>query len=285
MVRHASSVAPWTSRPRAARSPSGTPLPPARHSVSFTPKGAEHRCRVEVARRGWSRLTGVERDVAASRTRRPTARRPRRKGRFTAARPDPSASRWTTVTASDGVRLYVEESGPPDAAVTLVFVHGFCMTADAWLFQRRGLADLGRTVCYDQRAHGRSGPSEPERCTIAQLADDLRRVLDDRVPTGQVVLVGHSMGGMTILGLAEACPELFGERIIAVALLSTSAGELPRLAFGLPAAVGAAARRVLPGMAVGLRHAPSLLERARWKGGTLSRTLTRRLGFGAAQAP
>ncbi|WP_407661299.1 alpha/beta fold hydrolase [Frankia nepalensis] len=189
------------------------------------------------------------------------------------------------MTASDGVRLYVEESGPRDGAVTLVFVHGFCMTADAWTFQRRGLGDLGRTLCYDQRAHGRSGPSEAEHCTIAQLADDLRRVLDDRVPTGQVVLIGHSMGGMTILGLAEAHPELFGERIIAVGLLSTSAGELPRLAFGLPAAVGAAARRVLPGMAVGMRHAPSLLERVRWKGSSLSRTLTRRLGFGAARVP
>src|SRR6185369_1616053 len=59
---------------------------------------------------------------------------------------------------SDGVRLYVEEQGPPDAGLTVVFVHGFCMTADAWAFQRRDLADLGRTLCYDQRAHGRSGP-------------------------------------------------------------------------------------------------------------------------------
>ncbi|WP_157467519.1 alpha/beta fold hydrolase [Frankia sp. QA3] len=189
------------------------------------------------------------------------------------------------MTASDGVRLHVTEAGPRDAALTLVFVHGFCMTADAWRFQRRDLADLGRTVCYDQRAHGRSGPSDVEHCTIAQLADDLHRVLDDRVPTGPVVLIGHSMGGMTILGLAETHPELFGDRIIAVALLSTSAGELTRLAFGLPATVTAAARRVLPGVAVGMQHAPSLLERIRWRGSTLSRALTRRLGFGATQVP
>ncbi|CAJ59296.1 MULTISPECIES: alpha/beta fold hydrolase [Frankia] len=195
------------------------------------------------------------------------------------------ATRETTVTASDGVRLHVTEAGPPDAALTLVFVHGFCMTADAWHFQRRDLADLGRTVCYDQRAHGRSGPSDVEHCTIAQLADDLHRVLDDRVPTGPVVLIGHSMGGMTVLGLAETHPELFGDRIIAVALLSTSAGELARLAFGLPATVTAAARRVLPGVAVGLQHAPSLLERLRWRGSSASRALTRRLGFGVTRVP
>jgi pimeloyl-ACP methyl ester carboxylesterase len=189
------------------------------------------------------------------------------------------------VVASDGVRLHVEETGPPDAPLTLVLVHGFCMTADAWAYQRQGLADLGRIVCYDQRAHGRSSPSDAENCTIAQLADDLYRVLNDRAPAGPVVLVGHSMGGMTILGLAEAHPDLFGARIVAAALLSTSAGELPRLAFGLPATVTAAARRVLPGMAVGLRHSPSMLERARWKGSTLSRGLTRRLGFGSADVP
>jgi len=189
------------------------------------------------------------------------------------------------VTASDGVRLHVEETGPPDAPLTLILVHGFCMTADAWTYQRQGLADLGRVVCYDQRAHGRSSPSDAEHCTISQLADDLYRVLNDRVPTGPVVLIGHSMGGMTILGLAEAHPELFGTRIVAAGLLSTSAGELPRLAFGLPATVTAAARRVLPGMAIGMRHTPALLERARWKGSALSRELTRRLGFGSADVP
>ncbi len=189
------------------------------------------------------------------------------------------------MTASDGVRLHVSEAGSPDAALTLVFVHGFCMTADAWHFQRRDLADLGRTVCYDQRAHGRSGPSEVEHCTIAQLADDLHRVLDDRVPTGPVVLIGHSMGGMTILGLAETHPELFGDRIIAVALLSTSAGELTRVAFGLPAGVTAVARHFLPGVAVGLQHAPTLLERIRWRGSGVSRALTRRVGFGTTQVP
>jgi pimeloyl-ACP methyl ester carboxylesterase len=189
------------------------------------------------------------------------------------------------VTASDGVRLHVEETGPPAAALTVVLVHGFCMTADAWISQRRGLADLGRVVCYDQRSHGRSGMSEPERCTIAQLADDLYRVLNDRVPTGPVVLVGHSMGGMTILGLAETHPDLFGERIVAAALLSTSAGELPRSAFGLPGSMASAVRHVLSPMALGMRYTPSLAERLRGKGGTLSRTLTRLIGFGPTDVP
>nr|MDT0667388.1 alpha/beta fold hydrolase [Micromonospora sp. DSM 115978] len=135
--------------------------------------------------------------------------------------------------ASDGVPLHVVESGSDDAELTLMFVHGFCVTADSWVFQQQGLADLGRMVFYDQRAHGRSGPSEVGNCTIDQLGDDLFRVLSERVPTGPVVLVGHSMGGMTVLALAASHPELFGDRVVAVALLSTSAGDLARVSFGL----------------------------------------------------
>ena len=43
---------------------------------------------------------------------------------------------------------------------------------------------------------------------------------------GPLVLVGHSMGGMTIMQLAQTRPELFGDRIRGVALFSTSAGEM-----------------------------------------------------------
>ena len=44
--------------------------------------------------------------------------------------------------------------------------------------------------------------------------------------TGPIVLVGHSMGGMTIMALAEEYPELFGDRIVGVGLISTTAGGL-----------------------------------------------------------
>jgi len=175
--------------------------------------------------------------------------------------------------------------GAANDGPTFVFVHGFCNTADSWCFQQRALADLGPMVFYDQRAHGHSGPSEVARCTIDQLADDLFAVLEETVPAGPVVLVGHSMGGMTILGLAERHPELFDDRVVAVALLSTSAGELARVTFGLHAGVTAAVRRVLPGLAVGMRHTPSLFERARLRGSDLAYSITRRVGFGTTEVP
>ena len=132
------------------------------------------------------------------------------------------------VETDDGVRLNVEvhESTDPGTALTILFVHGFTLNQDAWHFQRRYLRDLGRLVCYDIRSHGRSGPGPREHATIEQLARDLKRVLDAAVPPGPVVLVGHSLGGMVVMGLADAYPELFGDRIIGVALIATSPGRL-----------------------------------------------------------
>ncbi|KLL12676.1 MULTISPECIES: alpha/beta fold hydrolase [Protofrankia] len=196
---------------------------------------------------------------------------------------DPVGGRPTTVITSDGVPLHVEIVGDADAPLTIVFVHGFCVSLDCWTFQRRDLADCGRLVFYDQRAHGASGPSELAGCTIDQLGDDLYRVLGEVVPTGPVVLVGHSMGGMTILALADAHPELFEDRIVGVALVSTSAGSLATVTFGLPATATLALRACLPGLAIGMRYAPSLLERGRRHSGDLAWVITRRVGFGSSE--
>lgn len=131
------------------------------------------------------------------------------------------------VIADDGVSLHVEvdepESGAPN--VTVIFVHGFALNLDCWHFQRAAYRGLIRTVFYDQRSHGRSGRSSRKNATIDQLGRDLRKVIEATTP-GPVVLVGHSMGGMTVLALAEQAPELFGDRIIGVGLVATTAGGL-----------------------------------------------------------
>ncbi|GAA1926798.1 alpha/beta hydrolase [Nocardioides lentus] len=142
-----------------------------------------------------------------------------------------------TVVADDGVPLHVEvdevdevdrpEQGDGGAAgpVTVVLVHGYALNLDCWHFQRAALRGRLRTVLYDQRSHGRSGRSEPEHATIDQLGSDLARVLEE-VTEGPVVLVGHSMGGMTLLALAEQRPELFADRVVGVGLVATAAGGL-----------------------------------------------------------
>ncbi|HCB04744.1 MAG TPA: alpha/beta hydrolase [Nocardioides bacterium] len=137
-----------------------------------------------------------------------------------------------TVIADDGVPLHVEVDELDAAArahasgLTIVWVHGYALNLDCWHFQRAAYRGLERSVFYDQRSHGRSGRSTDGHATIDQLGLDLLTILDTVVPEGPVVLIGHSMGGMAIIALAEQHPELFGERIVGVGLISTTAGEL-----------------------------------------------------------
>lgn len=138
-----------------------------------------------------------------------------------------------SVIADDGIRLHAEVDGDRDAEVTVVFCHGFTMSSQSWRAQRLALGRQARVVVWDQRGHGRSERGLPHQTSIGQLGRDLFAVLDQVVPEGPVVLVGHSMGGMTIMALAEQHPELFGERVVGTALITTSAGPIGGL-FGLP---------------------------------------------------
>jgi len=139
------------------------------------------------------------------------------------------------VVADDGVDLHVEidefsgggrRRATKAPELTVVFAHGYSLNLDSWHFQRAGYRGQVRTVYYDQRSHGRSGRSPQGHATMEQLGRDLKTVIDTVVPEGPMVLVGHSMGGMTIMALAEEHPELFGDRIVGVGLISTTAGGL-----------------------------------------------------------
>ncbi|MER7010907.1 alpha/beta hydrolase [Saccharopolyspora sp. NPDC000359] len=150
-------------------------------------------------------------------------------------------------TTSDGARLRVVEEGPADAPVTAVLVHGWTLTMHTWDRVATGLPKAAgvevRTLRYDLRGHGGSDPAEPGSATIRRCADDLAELVEQRVPTGPVVLAGHSMGGMTIMALAEQHPELVEQRVAGVALVATSGGGLAAPTLGLPGPVAALANR------------------------------------------
>ncbi len=192
------------------------------------------------------------------------------------------ADRVRRVVADDGVPLHVEEVGPERADLTVVFCHGYTQQLAVWHYQRIALAEegVGKLVFWDQRSHGKSGRSSPENATIDQLGRDLRAVVDACAPTGRVVLVGHSMGGMTIMALADQYPELIGTRVTGVALIGTSTGKLASVTFGLPAAMQHVTGRVLPYLTRGMRGRPQLFEGGRRLGTDLAFVATRRAAFG-----
>ncbi|MEU6545588.1 alpha/beta hydrolase [Streptomyces sp. NPDC046859] len=205
--------------------------------------------------------------------------------------------------ADDGTLLYYEvddvdpESAPAlsprrrrlfgrkaPAPVTVVFSHGYCLSQDSWHFQRAALRGVVRTVHWDQRSHGRSGrgvaqTQEGRHVDIEQLGRDLKAVIDAAAPEGPLVLVGHSMGGMTMMALADQYPELIRERVVATALVGTSSGRLGEVNFGLPVAGVNAVRRVLPGVLKALGQRAELVEKGRRATADLFAGIIKRYSF------
>jgi pimeloyl-ACP methyl ester carboxylesterase len=93
------------------------------------------------------------------------------------------------------------------------------------------------------------------------------------------MLVGHSMGGMTVMALAEAAPELFGTRVVATVLMSTSAGRLAEVTLGVPALAARLVHRAAPRVMSLLGRAPRLVEIGRRTGNDLEFALTRMYSF------
>jgi pimeloyl-ACP methyl ester carboxylesterase len=188
------------------------------------------------------------------------------------------------VRADDGTPLHVEVDGDPSAPLTVVFVHGFTARLGEFAPQRDALRSRARLVLYDQRGHGRSGWGKGANATFEQLGRDLAAVLDATAPRGPVVLLGHSMGGMTVLSLARQRPALFGSRVAGVFLLATSAGELTT--HGLAGAwVRVLTRLHLLGLYLRwLRLVAPVVERSRVRGSAAGRAFTRHYLFGRDDA-
>ncbi len=196
-------------------------------------------------------------------------------------------SREYTVTADDGIKLSVEELDPADGGVpefTVILMHGYTLDRRSWLYQRDALAHSAtprvRVVLYDHRSHGRSGRSPRQACTFKQLGRDLKAVIRVAAPEGRIVLIGHSLGGMTIMALAEDNPELFAERISGVAFVNTSAGDIGRT--GLPKPFLSRRNPVMPVARQLSRWEPSAraVDRGREISRNLTWSLTRKLAFG-----
>jgi pimeloyl-ACP methyl ester carboxylesterase len=189
----------------------------------------------------------------------------------------PAALRGTVAVSRDGTRLHVEEHGP-EGAPTVVLIHGWTCGIRFWAPVVHRLAADHRVIAYDQRGHGRSGVPAAEGYSTAALADDLSAVLEETLAPGErAVLVGHSMGGMTIMAAAHR-PEVRA-RTAAVLLASTGSGSLVTRSTLLPPRVrnrrvrDAFHRLMLTSPAP--LGPPSALTRAALKYGVLSPTATR----------
>lgn len=150
---------------------------------------------------------------------------------------------------SDGVDLHVEDSAGSaggEQQATVLLAHGWTSDSRVWdaVFPR--LAARCRVIRFDQRGHGASGTAPDP--TLERLGDDLAELITALAPTGRLVLVGHSMGGMALMALAARHPELVRARVAAAFFVSTSSGRMREITFGLPRPVAKAGQAVLRGL-------------------------------------
>lgn len=99
----------------------------------------------------------------------------------------------TTLTTSDGTRLFYKDWGPKNAR-PVVFHHGWPLSADDWDNQMLFFLSKGyRVIALDRRGHGRSEQTYlgNDMATYAADVYDLAEALDLQ----QAIHIGHSTGG------------------------------------------------------------------------------------------
>ena len=155
-----------------------------------------------------------------------------------ARRPDPAgddalgslrgASRM--VRGPRASRLYTE-TFPGSSPGTLLFTHGYCLTESVWHYQKRDMAGDAGLVTWDLPGHGHSPGVAPGRLSLEFCADALARVID-QAADGNVVLVGHSLGGVITLAYLARHRESAAERVRGAVLVSTPMTHLARAVAG-----------------------------------------------------
>lgn len=161
------------------------------------------------------------------------------------------AARSRTVTLADGRRLHARVwSG---RGTPLVLLHGLLDCAEGWTALCRSTSRP--CVAIDLPGSGRSDlPAHP---SFSSYADDVVAAIRE-LTSGEVILVGHSLGG----AVATAVAERLRDRISALILLAPAGfGRIPLAeAISIPG-VRAVAERLMP-LALGNRLAVSTAYRA-----------------------
>jgi pimeloyl-ACP methyl ester carboxylesterase len=186
---------------------------------------------------------------------------------------NPLAAQRISVTTADGLVLVARQIGPEAADMTVILLHGLLGDRHSWRCQTSHLTSRHpdiRVIAYDQRGHGRSGRGCALSNTLGQLARDLDTVIDTTAPIGHIVLVGHSMGAMTILQYLQHHQSRNTDRITGVGLIATAAADFTRHGLGrllaTPFARGACALAAhIPASAEMLRTTAVRATEPRWR--------------------
>lgn len=94
----------------------------------------------------------------------------------------------------------------------LYILHGLFGSLDNWATMAKRLAEERQVVLVDQRNHGRSPHSD--EMSYPHMVSDLVALMDE-LGHEQADILGHSMGGKTVLQMAYDAPERIARMIVA----------------------------------------------------------------------
>lgn len=107
------------------------------------------------------------------------------------------------VQSSDGTPISFEVRGQGEP--TLVFVHGWSCDARYWRLQIQHFSKNHRVVIVDLAGHGHSGTTRT-KYTMLAFGEDVKAVAES-TGSNEIILIGHSMGGMVIAEAARLLPK------------------------------------------------------------------------------
>jgi pimeloyl-ACP methyl ester carboxylesterase len=118
--------------------------------------------------------------------------------------PDDAAGAAELQTADVGGRK-ISYAGTGEQGDVVLLVHGYGGDRNSWLFLQEPLAARYRVYALDLPGHGTSAKDVGDG-TLDVLAGAVTGVLD-ALGAGRAHLVGHSMGGLAVSGVAQRHPE------------------------------------------------------------------------------
>lgn len=130
----------------------------------------------------------------------------------------PERGQGQMIASPTGSTLYVEQHGPVGGP-PIIFTHGWGMDSTFWHYAKQDLGDRFRLILWDLPGLGKSKAGK-DAIRLEAFAADLACLveLSGRQPA---VLVGHSIGGMTIQTLIRDNPQL-QSRLAGLVLLNTT---------------------------------------------------------------
>jgi pyruvate dehydrogenase E2 component (dihydrolipoamide acetyltransferase) len=130
---------------------------------------------------------------------------------------------------ADGTTVAALIAGSPEAAGTMVFLHGLGGSQSTWASVLGDFAGSYRVAAIDLPGHGASDKPSPDATdySISRLAATVGEVME-KLELAPAVLVGHSLGGATALQVALDRPKLVRGLVLvdSASLGSEISGEL-----------------------------------------------------------